>query len=225
MMGHEPGNPEDGNDQEDAAAAAPEVVEESEDAEAVQEAEPVPEVEAVVVDPMLMAEREARLRAEAELAAMSTRYEEMTGKLRAVSKAYKDREDDMESFRKRLQADAAVRSETKANQLVRQFFEPVMNLRRALEQPGDDFATFLDGTKLVLGQFEGVLSRLGIEEAPGVGAVFDPNIHEALAVIPVTDPEGDGKILNVHAAGYTVNGKCLQAAQVVVGKYTEPAEA
>ena len=39
----------------------------------------------------------------------------------------------------------------------------------------------------------------------------------------MADASQDGKVLMVHADGYTVNGKVLQAAQVVVGKYQEPA--
>ena len=76
---------------------------------------------------------------------------------------------------------------------------------------------------MVLHQFEEALKKLGMEEVPGVGTPFNPNLHEALALSPVTDPEQDGKVLMVHADGYTVNGKVLQAAQVVVGKYQEPA--
>ena len=54
---------------------------------------------------------------------------------------------------------------------------------------------------------------------PGEGATFDPQVHEALAVTPVTDASQDGKVLMVHTAGYTVNGKVLKAAQVVIGKH------
>jgi molecular chaperone GrpE (heat shock protein) len=38
----------------------------------------------------------------------------------------------------------------------------------------------------------------------------------------VQDATQDGKVLMVHADGYTVNGKVLQAAQVVVGKHEAP---
>jgi molecular chaperone GrpE len=67
------------------------------------------------------------------------------------------------------------------------------------------------------------MHRLGLEEVPGEGADFDPNLHEALAVTPVAEQEQDGKVLMVHTAGYAVKGKVLQAAQVVIGKYQEAA--
>ncbi|NCG21184.1 MAG: nucleotide exchange factor GrpE, partial [Rhodobacterales bacterium] len=67
------------------------------------------------------------------------------------------------------------------------------------------------------------LSDMGMEEIPGVGAVFNPKLHEALGQTPVFEADQDGKILAVITDGFSVNGKVLQAAQVLVGKYTEPA--
>jgi molecular chaperone GrpE (heat shock protein) len=55
--------------------------------------------------------------------------------------------------------------------------------------------------------------------------VFDPNLHEALAVTPVAEKEKDGRVVHVHATGYRLGGKVLQPAQVIIGKYGESAEA
>ena len=69
------------------------------------------------------------------------------------------------------------------------------------------------------------LDDLGLSEVPGEGAVFNPAYHEALAMSPVPDADLDGRVIMVHNAGYMVNGKVLQAAQVIVGQYTAPEEA
>jgi molecular chaperone GrpE len=67
------------------------------------------------------------------------------------------------------------------------------------------------------------MTRLGLAPIPGVGADFDPLLHEALALAPVSDPALDGKVLMVHSEGWRVKGKVIQAAQVIVAKFEAPA--
>ena len=76
---------------------------------------------------------------------------------------------------------------------------------------------------MVQKQFMEAMEKLGLEEVAGEGAMFDPKIHEALAVTPVADPAQDGRVLTVYTSGYTVRGKVLQAAQVIIGKLQESA--
>jgi molecular chaperone GrpE len=189
-------------------AATPEAA----DAEAVEAADEQ-EAEVVEIDPS--AARIAQL--EEELAAAQAR-------LRAVSKAYTDQKAEMSAFRERVEGRAKAAEERQAFSVVKGFFDPVQNLKRSLEAGvGTDNEGFLAGLRIVVGQFDSALDKLGLSPVPGVGAPFDPNLHEALALAPVEDPEQDGKILMVHLDGFMVNGKVLQAAQVVIGKHTPEA--
>ncbi len=154
-------------------------------------------------------------------AALKDELGQAQARLRTVSKAYTDLQSEMKSFRERMTARSKGQSELQMFQMARTFFDPVMNLRRSLNQPGDDLAVLLDGLRMVQKQFMDAMTQLGLEEIPGEGAVFDPNLHEALAVTPVSDSDQDGKVLMVHTVGYRVNGKVLQAAQVVIGKHEE----
>lgn len=175
--------------------------------------EPAPEP---VVDPELQSAR-------AELEAARRDLEAAQARLRMVSKAYTDLQAEMKSFRERMEARAKLDSELQSFDQVKTFFDPVMNLRRSVGAPGEDVGVLVEGLKMVLAQFMDSLRRLGLEEVPGEGAPFDPNMHEALAVTPVTDAALDGKVLMVHTGGFTVKGRVLQAAQVVIGKLQEPA--
>ena len=147
---------------------------------------------------------------------------QLQSRLRTVSKAYTDLQAEMRAFRERAQLRLEADRERKAFEVVQAFFEPVMNLKRSIANHGDDMGTLLDGLRMIHHQFHTALENLGLEKIPGEGADFDPNIHEALAVSPVTDPALDGKVLMVHSDGYMVKGKPLQAAQVVIGKYEAP---
>ncbi|MCB9685695.1 MAG: nucleotide exchange factor GrpE [Alphaproteobacteria bacterium] len=199
---------------ETAEAATSEAAAEAPQPEVV--AEEVVEPTAPAEDPELVAAREDAAKARADLEAAQ-------GRLRAVSKAYTDLQSEMSAFKQRMEARARQDSELQAFDQVRAFFDPVMNLKRSLAATGEDVHALVDGLKIVHHQFMDALTRLGLEEVPGEGAVFDPQVHEALAVSPVADQEQDGKVLIVHTTGYTVKGKVLQAAQVVIGKYTETA--
>ncbi len=181
------------------------------------DAAPAPGEDEEVQDPVVVEHEETeedRLRRE---------LAEAQARLRAVSKAYTDAQGEMHAFRERMENQARFKAERQAFDQVRAFFDPVQNLKRSIDSAEAEHAPLVDGLRIVLQQFMDALRKLGMEEVPGVGADFDPRVHEALAITPVADKAQDGKVLAVHADGYTVNGKVLQAAQVVVGKYQEPA--
>lgn len=156
---------------------------------------------------------------------LAEQLEAAQARLRTVSKAYTDLQAEMASFRERVENQAAYKRERRAFELAQTFLEPVQNLKRSLENPGDDVNALVKGLELVLHQFSTALDKLGLEAVAGVGSTFDPRVHDALAIQPVTDPEQDNTVLMVHEDGYAVNGKVLQAAKVIIGKYQQAAEA
>lgn len=152
---------------------------------------------------------------------LRSQLEEQSARLRAVSKAYTDLQHEMDAFRKRQQVLADARAERKAGEVVERFFEPVQNLKRALDAGGsaDDLR---DGVRLVLSQFARQLEELGLTEIPGEGSAFDPKLHDALALMPVPEPAQDGKVIQVYSTGWRIGDRVIQPAQVVVGKYEPP---
>lgn len=75
------------------------------------------------------------------------------------------------------------------------------------------------GVELAVKEFKQVLQQEGLEEIvidPGSspGTRFNPSLHEAVD----TRVGEDNKILEVTRKGYTLNGKVIRPAQVVVGK-------
>ena len=184
----------------DASEAADADVVGGDDASSVDAVEPVP------VDPM---------------AALQGELDEARARLRAVSKAFTEQKDEMASFRDRVEGQAKVARQRREFEVVKTFFEPVQNLRRSVGAAGD--GPLADGLRMVLKQFEDGLTKLGLEPIPGVGATFDPNLHEALSVIPVVDDAQHNAILFVHQEGFMVDGRPVAPAQVVVGRKEGPA--
>lgn len=199
--------------------AAAEPVEEPEAPDEADEVEVVEVVEEIDEQAALVRSLEARI------AELQAEVDGVTAKLRTVSKAYKDLQSDFSAFRTRTKQQEQVLGERRAAEAVQMFFDPVQNLGRSLDAAGDADESLMQGLRMVQGQFKDALTKLGLEEVPGVGTDFDPNLHEALAVTPVADASMDGKVLMVHTTGYRVKGRVIQAAQVLVGKYEAPAEA
>ena len=169
----------------------------------------------------LSADALARQQAEAALEEERQRRSDTEARLRGVSKAYTDLQSEMEEFRKRMEARSRLQVQSKAAEILSAFFEPIQNLKRAAEA-GGDAETLQQGLELVSRQFVDTMGRLGLTEVPGVGASFDPQLHEALAVTPVTDEDQDGRILMVHRTGYQLGTHVIQPAQVVIGKLEAP---
>ena len=162
---------------------------------------------------------------DAKIATLEAELAERTARLRSVSKAYTEQQEGMNAFRERMEAQGKLARARQEADAVRAFFEPVQNLKRSVEAGISDPESFLEGLHIVLHQFEEALSRLGLMPVPGVGADFDPGLHEALAVMPVEDAAQDGKVLMVHRDGYMVGGRPVQVAQVVIGKHAPSAAA
>lgn len=82
----------------------------------------------------------------------------------------------------------------------------------------DDIEALREGIRLIQSKFVDYLSRQGVKAIDAVGAVFDDELHEAIATFPAPDAEGKGKIIDCVKKGYTLHDKVLRHASVVVGQ-------
>lgn len=82
----------------------------------------------------------------------------------------------------------------------------------------DDIEALREGVRLIQTKFVDYLSRQGVKAIEAVGAVFDDELHEAIATFPASDDEGKGKIIDCVKKGYTLHDKVLRHASVVVGQ-------
>ncbi len=90
------------------------------------------------------------------------------------------------------------------------------NLDRALASAVEEKTR--EGIELVIRQFSETLKNLGVSEVNPIGEIFDPNVHEAIHQIDAEDGDQSGTVKQVFKKGYSLNGKMLRYAQVVVVK-------
>ena len=72
-----------------------------------------------------------------------------------------------------------------------------------------------DGFRMVAQQILSILQSNGLECVNPEGEDFDPNFHESVGFQPSNEVE-DHKVLQVARKGYTLNGRILRAAAVIV---------
>ncbi|MBR1705891.1 MAG: nucleotide exchange factor GrpE [Bacteroidales bacterium] len=85
-----------------------------------------------------------------------------------------------------------------------------------LEKSGDNEAA-KEGTLLIFNKLMGYLKGKGLERIEAKGLDFDTEFHEAVTLFPAPSEELKGKVIDVVQAGYTLGGKVLRYAKVIVG--------
>lgn len=88
------------------------------------------------------------------------------------------------------------------------------NLEKAAQKADQNI---VGGIKMILGEFSKAFKSEGVEKMDVVGKAYDPQTAEAIAVIPAS-AEQDGLVLEEVQMGFTMDGKVLRPARVVVGK-------
>ena len=151
---------------------------------------------------------------------LASQVSALEARLRTVSAAYKEQQDELKATRERIERQAQAKEELRRGEVVAALFEPFENLRRSIgavrsNAPADEVAK---GLEIVETQILDAFRRLGLEEVPGKGARFDPGLHEAIATLPVTDPALDDIVIDVFSAGYRIGSRLIQPARVVIGK-------
>ncbi len=98
----------------------------------------------------------------------------------------------------------------------------VDNLERALQSAAEaeDAAAIAEGVDLTLRGLMDALKKHGVEAVDPAGEPFDPQLHQAMTMVPNPDMEPN-TVMDVMQKGYTLNGRLLRPAMVVVSKGTD----
>ncbi|MBR1793694.1 MAG: nucleotide exchange factor GrpE [Bacteroidales bacterium] len=75
----------------------------------------------------------------------------------------------------------------------------------------------IEGVQLIFNKLTGYLKTKGLERIEAKGEVFDTELHEAVTLFPAPSEDLKGKVIDVAQTGYTLGGKVLRYAKVIVG--------
>lgn len=125
---------------------------------------------------------------------------------------------DLENFRRRTVREKDDLRAYAAGRAVEELLPVLDNITRALgasKEPNATLETLVGGLEMVATQLKSALGNLGVKEIDPAGEPFDPNLHEALSQQPSAEvPEGH--VLQVVRVGYSLNGRLLRPASVLV---------
>lgn len=88
---------------------------------------------------------------------------------------------------------------------------------KAADEDNADVEKLREGSELTLKLLQQALGRFSVEALDPLGERFNPEFHEAMAMQPSPDHEPN-TVLNVVQKGYTLNGRLIRPAMVVVAK-------
>ena len=126
---------------------------------------------------------------------------------------------EMENVRRRAQRDVENAHKFAVEKLLGELLPVLDSLEKAEEvaKATDNAASMAEGISLSLKLFVGILEKAGVAIVHPVGEPFDPQLHEAMAMVPNPDAEPNS-VMDVMQRGYTLNGRLVRAAKVIVVK-------
>lgn len=127
---------------------------------------------------------------------------------------------EMENMKRRHEKDRENLLKFGNERIISSMVSVLDDLDRSLEhaeKEDENFKDLIVGLEMVRKNFHEVLTRNGLEPVESIGKEFDPNFHEAMAQQPA-EGKKDGEILTEFQKGYTLNGRLLRPAKVIVVK-------
>jgi len=121
---------------------------------------------------------------------------------------------EMDNLRKRTAREVVDARKFAVEKFAVALLDVVDNLERALDVEEGKEEALRDGVQLTLDSWHAMMGKFDVERIEAVGEQFDPHKHEALSQMPSDEPEGT--VINQHCAGYTLNGRLIRPAQVLV---------
>ena len=86
----------------------------------------------------------------------------------------------------------------------------------AVLKNSDDSTAAKEGTELIYHKLMSYLQGKGLAVIDAKDQEFDTDLHEAVAQFPVPEEDRKGRVFDVVQTGYTLNGKVIRFAKVVV---------
>ncbi|MEZ7985168.1 MAG: nucleotide exchange factor GrpE [Pseudomonadales bacterium] len=154
----------------------------------------------------------------------------LESKVAALTEQLADARDDqlrvqaeMQNLRRRAERDVESAHKFGLEKIINGLLPVLDNLDRAIgavpeESAGDDgVKALLEGVELTRKTAIDVLTRFSVAVVEPFGEPFDPQFHEAMTMVPSATAEPNS-VIDVLQKGYTLNGRFLRAAMVVIAK-------
>lgn len=157
----------------------------------------------------------------AQIDALCKQLAEEKEKVEKEKKEYLFLMAEFDNFRKRTIKEKGEIIRNAAEAAMKGLLPIVDDFERGLDavRNSSDAEAVKEGMELIYNKLMKYLEQNGVKPIESTGAVFDPELHEAIAMVPVEDENMKGKVIDTPTKGYTINGdKVLRFAKVAVGQ-------
>lgn len=144
--------------------------------------------------------------------------EELQQKLSTLGEQLLREQAEMQNVRRRAQRDIESAHKYALEKFATELLLVVDNLERAIDAIDEDDESqksVAEGLELTLKSFSEVLAKYNVEAVEPQGQPFDADLHQAVSTVPNKDVEPN-TVINVFQKGYTLNGRLIRPAMVVV---------
>ena len=127
---------------------------------------------------------------------------------------------DAQNVKRRAEKDVEKARKFALEQFTKDLLPVVDNLERALESAGGDdeiIKPIAEGVELTLKSFLDALGKFNNVAVDPPGEPFDPNLHQAMSMVENNEVEPN-TVIAVMQKGYTLNGRLVRPAMVMVSK-------
>jgi len=127
---------------------------------------------------------------------------------------------EFDNYRRRTLKEKADLISSAGEKVLKDLLPVIDDLDRAMESTAtaQDVAAVREGLDLIVNKFQNFLKNNGVSEIEAKEQDFDADKHEAVTKFPAPSEDLKGKVIDVVQKGYTLNGKVMRFAKVVVGE-------
>ena len=154
-----------------------------------------------------------------------SKTEDLESQLEEAQQSAKDNWDkllrskaEMENLKRRTSKDLENAHKFALDGFVKALLEVNDSLSMGLKSAQDEKATLentIEGLELTNKVFSSTLAKFGVETVNPVGEKFNPELHEAVTMVPMPDNKSN-TVLEVIQTGFTLNGRLVRPALVIV---------
>ncbi|MDR2358309.1 MAG: nucleotide exchange factor GrpE [Prevotellaceae bacterium] len=124
---------------------------------------------------------------------------------------------EFDNYRKRMAKERLELLSTAGSDVIAGLLPVLDDFERALNALQPVASPETEGVQLIYDKLYSYLQSKGLQRIEALGATMDTDCHEAVANIPAPTPGQKGKVIDEVQRGYTLNGKIIRYAKVVVG--------
>ncbi|WP_084977578.1 nucleotide exchange factor GrpE [Plesiomonas shigelloides] len=127
---------------------------------------------------------------------------------------------EVDNIRRRAEQDVEKAHKFALEKFANELLPVIDSLERAVEladKQNTDLHAMIEGVELTLKSLYSAMNKFGVEPVDQVGCPFNPDVHQAMSMVESAEHPAN-HIVMVLQKGYTLNGRLIRPAMVMVSK-------